>query len=444
VTGQSGHDRTLTHVHDGPRTPRLVAYWDGGTLTCALPESGVLGLGRAPSSDVFLDHSSVSRTHARLAVDRGTVSIEDLGSSNGTFVNGRRIPPNRPVALRPGDGVRAGSVTLVLGGIDEAPRQTHSGERTSDPVAVDPKTREAFELARAAGAGRISVLVLGETGVGKEVVAEVVHQTSSRSAGPFTRLNCAAIPENLFESTLFGHERGAFTGAGPGRPGAIEATDGGTLFLDEVGEIPLTSQAKLLRALESGETMRVGSFQPRRVDVRFVAATNRDLGELVGSGRFREDLLYRLNGLTIHVPPLRERRSDILPLAARFLFELSGLDESAIAEDTKRALIDYAWPGNVRELRNVLERALLVSRGGPLQVEHLPEALRSAPDAASAAPRSLRTDLGSIERQRIIEALEQCGGNQTQAAKLLGMPRRTLVSRIEAYGLPRPRRKDSG
>jgi DNA-binding NtrC family response regulator len=282
------------------------------------------------------------------------------------------------------------------------------------------------------------VLVLGETGVGKEVVAELVHRSSARSAGPFTRLNCAAIPENLFESTLFGHERGAFTGAGGARDGALEATDGGTLFLDEVGEIPLGCQAKLLRAIETGEVLRVGSFRPRVVDVRVVAATNRDLMELTHTGRFRADLLYRLDGITIRVPSLRERPADIVPLTERFLLELGGLDEKSLADDVKRALVAYSWPGNVRQLRNVLERALILSRGAPLRVDHLPTELGSARDE----PRSLQSDLDSIERKRIVEALDRCGGNQTQAAKLLGMPRRTLVSRIESYGLPRPRRKD--
>lgn len=310
---------------------------------------------------------------------------------------------------------------------------------TAPTVAVDPGTQEVFRLARAAAAGRISVLIVGETGVGKERVAELVHTASARSAGPFTRLNCAAIPENLFESTLFGAERGAFTGATAAKAGALEATDGGTLFLDEVSEIPLACQAKLLRALESGEVLRVGSFSPRTVDVRYVAATNRDPAELVSEGGFREDLLYRLNGLTIRVPPLRERPLDLEPLAQQMLAELSGGRQGKLSDAVLQRLRQYSWPGNVRQLRNVVERAVLMAGGQPVGVEHLPVELEI--DAAGAPPStSLRADLGSLERARIIEALEACGGNQTRAAQMLGMPRRTLVSRIEAHGIPRPRK----
>jgi DNA-binding NtrC family response regulator len=283
--------------------------------------------------------------------------------------------------------------------------------------------------------GPIGVLLTGETGAGKEVLAEFLHRRSPRAGGPLVRVNCAALTDSLVESELFGHEKGAFTGAQRERRGLIETADGGTLFLDEIGEIPAAAQAKLLRVVEERQVTRVGSSEPRPVDVRFVAATNRDLEAEVAAGRFRRDLYFRLAGVVLAIPPLRERPLEIELLARTFAAEADArLGDAALA-----ALRAHAWPGNVRELRNVIERAALLAVDQPIDVEHL--GLAAAPAAPAAAPAALPDELAAIERQRIVDALEQCGGNQTRAAELLGMPRRTLVKRIAKYNVPRPRKR---
>ncbi len=287
-------------------------------------------------------------------------------------------------------------------------------------------------------AGGINVLVVGETGVGKEVIAQQIHARSPRAGKPFLALNCAALSESLLESELFGHEKGAFTGAVQRKLGLLEAARGGTVFLDEIGEMPLALQAKLLRVLEQREVLRVGGLKPEPIDVRFVAATHRDLQREVADGRFRQDFYFRLNGISIAVPPLRDRRDEILLLAKRFVAEAASrarrspptLDAAA-----ERALLAHPWPGNVRELKNVVERAVVLASGSTISPEHFhlePAAGKPGP----SSPKAAEPD----ERQRILDALEQCAGNQTKAAKLLGFSLRTLVSRLDQYGIPRPRK----
>jgi DNA-binding NtrC family response regulator len=285
----------------------------------------------------------------------------------------------------------------------------------------------------------LSVLFVGETGVGKEVAAERLHKSSTRSQGPLVKLNCAALPEQLLENELFGHERGAFTGADTAKRGLVEAADGGTLFLDEIGELPLSTQAKLLRTLESREVLRLGALTPRQVDVRFVAATNRNLDALVHAGKFRSDLYFRLNGITLQIPPLRERRAELPEYVGIFIADAcKRLDRPPvkITNEAIRAIENYSWPGNLRELRNVIERAVVLSGGEKLEAEHI------MLDADSIPPPSQRAPLEGDERKRIQEALEQTGGNQTAAAKLLGIARRTLVYKLGLLDLPRPRKKD--
>ncbi|HKU41762.1 MAG TPA: sigma-54 dependent transcriptional regulator, partial [Polyangiales bacterium] len=290
-----------------------------------------------------------------------------------------------------------------------------------------------------------SVLILGETGVGKEVAAEQLHRRSGRS-GRFVPINCAALSESLLESELFGYEKGAFTGADKAREGLFEAAAGGTLFLDEVGELPQTTQVKLLRVLEERKVLRVGGRSARPVDVRFVAATHRDIERAAEQGEFRQDLFYRLNGITLHVPPLRERRLDIAPLAASFIASgcqaLGRAKLPKLSEPALQALVEYAWPGNIRELRNVIERALLLCDGECLLAEHLPPKLLqpAAPNSVLDARAELLRQMERVERQRIVDALEKCAGNQTLAAEMLGMSRRTLVTRLAQFELPRPRK----
>ncbi len=317
-----------------------------------------------------------------------------------------------------------------------------------------------YQVLELVAPGDITVLLLGETGVGKELAADVVHRLSRRRSKAFVRLNCAALPEALLESELFGYERGAFTGADRAKPGLLETADGGTVFLDEIGEMPLPTQAKLLRVLESLQVSRLGALAPRTIDVRFVAATNRDLGERVGEGTFRKDLLFRLSGMPVYIPPLRERPSEIIPLAHRFIEESCaklGRPSSSLTPPAVSRLEGYAWPGNVRELKNVMERAVLLANRTAIEPEHLalevPMTLGAPAMGAtsrpsdlpppSAPPQSdlnLRKAMSEYERQRIEEALERVGGNQTRAAELLGISRRALVAKIAEYGLSRKRR----
>jgi transcriptional regulator with PAS, ATPase and Fis domain len=303
-----------------------------------------------------------------------------------------------------------------------------------------------FRLAELVAKSTISVILLGETGAGKEVLAETIHRKSARARGPFVRLNCAALPDNLLESELFGYERGAFTGAVSPKPGLLEAAHGGTVFLDEVGELPLATQAKLLRVLESGEVSRLGSLKPRPIDVRFLSATNRDLDAIVASGTFRQDLYYRLNGISIYVPPLRERKVEIRAFARAFLRDASkkgGRAEPVLSPAAVAKLEAHTWPGNVRELRNVIERAVLLCQGEAIGPDHVMLGPTAGPPRDPALPPSSRSVASAAddEKQRIVDALERCGGNQKEAAKVLGISRRTLVYRLDAYGLPRPRKR---
>jgi transcriptional regulator with GAF, ATPase, and Fis domain len=288
-----------------------------------------------------------------------------------------------------------------------------------------------------------TVLLTGESGTGKEVVARFVHHASRRGHGPFVAINCAALPDQLLESELFGHERGAFTGAVAAKPGRIEQAHGGVLFLDEVGEMAPTVQAKLLRVLEEREFMRLGSTRVIRVDIRVIAATNRDLHAAMQRGEFREDLYYRLGVFEIALAPLRQRPEDILELAEVFLKEIGetvGRPAAGIAKEAKDHLLNYAWPGNVRELRNAIERAVILADGGQIRAEHLPmtsvRPVSVTTDAAAATPfPSGGVNLEAIERSLVIKALTQARHNKTRAAKLLGLTRAQLYSRIDKYGL---------
>jgi two-component system response regulator AtoC len=308
-------------------------------------------------------------------------------------------------------------------------------------------------LVRRIAHSNISVLVLGETGVGKERLAEKLHLGSPRAKGPFVRLNCAALTESLLESELFGHERGSFTGAIQSKPGLLETAEGGTLFLDEVGDLPLSMQVKLLRVLEERQVLRVGGLKPRAIDVRFVSATNKDLEREVAAGRYREDLYFRLNGVTLMLPPLRERLDEIEPLARGFITSayrsMGKTGEVSISAEALEIMKQYPWPGNVRELRNVIERAMLLCSGGVIAPTHLPLEKMLArfagkkPSPLVAPPPRPASEEGD-ERHRIEEALQLSGGNQTEAARILGISRRTLINRLEEYGISGPRKKRSG
>jgi DNA-binding NtrC family response regulator len=357
--------------------------------------------------------------------------------------------------------------------------QSDRAAATDNEIPHDAVMDRVYKLAERAAAGTINVLIVGETGAGKEVLAERVHRLSPRSEKAFLCLNCASLSEHLLESELFGHERGAFTGASEAKPGLLETAPGGTVFLDEIGEMPLLLQAKLLRVLETRLVTRVGGLKPKAIDVRFVAATNRNLEEEVAAGRFRRDLYFRLNGMTLHIPPLRARRGEIAPLAALFLGQFSeplGRDVPDLSDEARLMLESYVWPGNVRELRNMMERAVLLCTGDEILPEHLliesmsaamAPNIGPAPELGMAAAPPARAETGSglgsappvgfgigapggspsaaalpgeDERERILRVLAECGGNQSRAAKALGIARSTLVLRLNEYQVPRPRK----
>jgi transcriptional regulator with GAF, ATPase, and Fis domain len=452
----------------------LVVYTRKQSEVFELLPGSVLAVGRGPENAVRIDDASVSRSHARVHV-ADEVDAEDLGSANGTMLvrshpqaqehapdddttsagaGAGRLPPNTRVRLQAGDVLRIGAVLLVLQWRGtQAASDEHRGA-AGLPVLVDPEMRRAYELVRKAASTDISVLLLGETGAGKEVMAETVHRYSPRAQKPFLKLNCAALPDSLLESELFGHERGAFTGAHVAKTGLLESTDQGTVFLDEIGELPQGTQAKLLRVLEDRAVTRLGATKPKKIDVRFVTATNRDLQQRVRAGLFRGDLYYRISGLTVRIPPLRQRQSEIEPLARHFLREFcsrSGTHEPVLTQGALEALRAHQWPGNVRELRNVIERAVLMASDGTVTADHVlldePASSQQPPlelydaefdaDTAVFDPSPMK---GEDEKARIVRALEACGGNQTRAAKLLGVSRRTLINRLEQFDLPRPKK----
>lgn len=538
----------------------------------ALREGQSLVVGRSDPAQVIIDDRSLSRTHARLSMREGRVSLQDLDSTNGTTINGhaRReafvdendlirfgavelritglvaatsspqwVPqaawverveaelararvlgrafavvavrtlggdpsslPLRPVdlachyaprvalllmpeartqelaawvgalrredpeakalgaALAPEHG--ASAEELLACALDAARRAKFGGtlelaevrQERSDlaaPVVLSPCMVRLYDMVGRAARTNMPVLVLGETGSGKELVAHAVHRKSPREKGPFKALNCATIPGNLIESVLFGHEKGAFTGADRQALGVFEQAHGGTVFLDEVGELSEKAQAALLRVLETKRVVRVGGVKEIDVDVRVVAATHRDLAVMVKEGAFREDLMFRLDALSLRVPPLRERREEIPELARVFLERVRGewgSGVTGISEDALDALEAYRWPGNVRQLKNVIERAVAVCGGDLVQVEDLPEQVLAASgeglpggeskggeERGAQGFRSLPDRVREFEMGLIREALEKAHGNQAQAARILGVPRRTLAHKVQAFGL---------
>ncbi len=467
---------TQKHAFLNPGRPHVVAMWPGGTIAKELPDGGKLTVGRSRSCDLTIDHGSVSREHVAFHAGR-PVEVEDLGSTNGTTVGGVRIPKDTRVPVERGQVVVIGAAVLVVHGAVEAPappapRRTLPPPRHDDPpiIIADDAMRELHRIVDLVAKGDLSVVLLGETGTGKDVLADALHRRSPRSGAAYVRLNCAALPDALLESELFGYERGAFTGAVQAKPGLLEIADNGSLFLDEIGELPLTVQAKLLRVLENGEITRVGGLRARRVNVRIICATNRDLGAQVRSGAFRQDLYFRLNGITLTIPPLRTRRSEIAPLAREFVQEAcrhAGRPTLPVTDEAFAYLENHSWPGNVRELRNAIERAVTLCTDTCIEVRHLATVesafssgggvedrattpLLAVPQPPPSLPDvlDLPADVGlhedarraarALERRRIAEAMDRCGGNQTRAAQLLRVSRRTLVARLTEYGFARP------
>jgi two-component system, NtrC family, response regulator AtoC len=421
------NQETTAALSSPPSARELVACWGENVERFPLSESALV-IGRSETCDVSLAHASVSRTHARLEVTDVGMELEDLGSSNGTLVDGAPVKDRARVLV--GSIVALGNVRLVV--------------RLKRPPTASPMV-EVRRIVDKVAASSASLILLGETGAGKEVLAEEIHARSGRS-GPLVRINCAGLTATLLESELFGYERGAFTGAVQAKAGLIESAHGGTLLLDELAEMPESTQPKLLRVLESREVRRIGSVHSKSIDVRFVSATHRDPRTLAAMARFRDDLLFRLNGLTIVVPPLRDRRSEILLLAERFLeaaCKSAGRATPALSPGARVLIERYRWPGNVRELKNLMDRVALLSEGPVVHVEHLlfdpapvdplrGAEIQSASAGGNAAPS---------ERDKVVEALARAGGNQAAAAKALGITPRVLGYRMDKLGLPRPRRR---
>lgn len=488
---------------DAPLVTRVLVLWEGGSSTYFLRPGEQVKLGRHSECELVIDLPSVSRRHALLIGARGEVlpfggplaTVVDVGGMNGVRVRGQRIPVNQPVPVGSGDVIELGGAIVVL----HPPRDALAASvgATSPPAGHRPgedPMKAVERLIELVAGSDLGVLLLGETGVGKTFAAEAIHARSARSRGPLLRLNCAALPEALLEGELFGYERGAFTGAVQAKAGLLESASGGTVLLDEIGEMPLATQAKLLTVIETREVLRLGSLKPRPLDVRFVAATNRDIPRMIEAGNFRADLFFRLNGVTLAVPPLRRRRAEIVPLATMFV-ELAatrhGRNAPVLSPEAANQLVEMPWPGNVRQLRNTIERAVVMCTGPVLRPEHLGHdesfdprttdpppppvssvhssdsittqrmrreeldeldawraAKRSAESAVASTPpppaagdgrHNLPSELKALERERIVEALARFAGNQSQAARHLGMSRTTLIARIREYNLARPR-----
>ena len=325
--------------------------------------------------------------------------------------------------------------------VQDLRREVERSGRLKELVGRSPGMLEIFRLIEQFAASDAPVLITGESGTGKEVAARTIHRLSRRGAARLVPVNCAAIPENLLESEMFGHERGAFTGATMARAGCFELAHEGTLFFDEIGQMPAALQSKLLRALEDGQIRRVGGNKEIVVDVRVLAATNANIEDLLARGVFREDLYYRLNVLTLHLPPLRERPEDIPVLAERFLASFAERESKALtgfAPETLAVLLAHPWPGNGRELRNAVERAVILSQAGEIQPQHLPAPVRGGAGAAAEVEEaSLRLPLGTTiadaEKALILRTLENCNGNKTRAASILGISVKTLYTKLHLY-----------
>jgi transcriptional regulator with GAF, ATPase, and Fis domain len=432
-------------------------------------------IGRDASSQLCIPDHLISRRHCAVELADGQCTLRDLGSSNGTYVNGMPVRERR---LTHGDRIRAGdSVLLFLqadadlveeaspvesSAIDDrtrliapapasgsaAPAPRHDGAarqdsqapgldapdaivaevlagrvalQAHDMVGDSAAMRSVYDCIRKVAPRDSTVLICGETGTGKELAARAVHQNSGRAARPFVAVNCAALTEPLLESELFGHEKGAFTGAVVMKKGKFEVADGGTIFLDEIGELAPALQAKLLRALQEQEFERVGGTRPIKVDVRVVAATNHDLQAAVAAGRFRQDLWYRLNVVAITMPPLRLRRTDIPMLAAHFAARFGRGRAVELSPDALDALRAYDWPGNVRELENAIERAVVLGGCNNIVADDLPEAVLESSTPRTRDGAAYHQTVLDVKRRLIRDAIERSGGNYTAAARLLGI-----------------------
>ncbi len=399
-------------------------------------------IGSYPSCDLVLNDRTVSRCHAEIQfTDKGYLLV-DLESTNGTFLEGRRI---ERAYLAPGASLKVGSSALSFNAVDEEIAvETDREGRLGEMIGRSMRMRQIFGLVKKIAPMDVTVMISGETGTGKELVARALHELSSRRKGPFVVLDCGAIPPNLIESELFGHDKGAFTGADKARPGAFERANGGTIFLDELGELSLELQPRLLRVLENREVRRVGGNSVRDVDLRVIAATNRDLQREIQAGNFREDLYFRLSVINVALPPLRERRDDI-PLIIRQLLRdpqiASSHGAKRFSEQAMGVLLSYDWPGNVRELVNVVQHVLTFAEGDIIESIDLPARFREDEqhemplilDEGLSFKEAKESLLEAFEKEYIVNILRQCDGNISEAARRSGLHRKSIERLAKKY-----------
>jgi DNA-binding NtrC family response regulator len=396
-------------------------------------ERGVALVGTDPANDVVLYDTAVSRRHLLIRDEAAGCLVEDLGSTNGTFIEGTRI---KQAYVERGTRIKLGGTLISV----EARSRTLAIDAASASecygiLGKSPKMRQLFGQIEMFAPSQLSIVLHGESGTGKEIIAHAIHLASKRASGPYSVLDCAAVDPALVASSLFGHKRGAFTGATDARKGILLSASGGTVFIDELGELPPEVQPRLLRAVEQRTIMPIGADTPISVDVRFVCATHRDLSTMVDQGRFRQDLLYRLSGVVLEIPPLRERIEDVALLADHFL--------NAVAPDRKfdaaayRALEVHGWPGNVRELKNVVERAAVAASGTRIRPGDL-GLPASAPSQEARVPvpeEDVPQSLDEVEKRAIVRALKATSGHREKAAGILGISTRTLREKIKRYGI---------
>jgi DNA-binding NtrC family response regulator len=442
--------RVMLRVKDGPDR--------GAQITVARSR---VTIGRSAVNDLVLTDTSVSGTHAEIVVGEGGVIIHDLESTNGTFAGAIRI---KSAWIEPGTAIKCGKTEIELLSADEVQVPISGEDHFGAMYGRSSAMREVFATLERVAPTEMSVLIGGETGTGKELVARALHDESNRAQGPFVVLDCGSLPRELAEAAILGHKKGSFTGAVTDRAGCFEEGNGGTLFLDEIGELPMDLQPKLLRVLDRREVQRIGESQVRKVDVRVVAATHRDLRMMVGQGMFREDLYFRLSVMSVDLPPLRERGEDVVMLGDRFLDDFvrmvnGTVPKPRISDAAREALVAEPFPGNVRQLKNIIQRAAHLCRGGVIEPSDLhlgrredPRAMASATNDRTAPPGSFgaalldapfkdakQTMVDNFEREYFSRLLDRTDGNLSRAAAEAGITRYYLRELLKRLGMHKVR-----